>query len=218
MKRQIVLPGSAVGDVSNKMPGRGTFKVGTTIYASRLGIVNDAGKHIDIIPLSGVYNPCSGDIIIGVVKEVLRSAWLVDINAPYPAFLNVENVPWRVEYGETAKYLQAGDVVIVTITSVDETKSIDISMKCRSCRKVEDGLIISVQPSKVARMIGKNSSMLSVLKKYTNCWIFIGQNGRVWVKGDTCNVTLLTEAIRKIETDAHTVGLTQKITDMLGGD
>lgn len=217
MTRKIVLPGTVVGDMKSKKPGRGTFREGDTIYAARLGILNDRGTYVSIIPLSGVYDPQEGDTVIGVVQETLRNAWMVDINAPYPAFLNVENVPWRVESGETAKFIQVDDVIIVTVTGVDESRSIDLSMKCRSCRKVEGGTILDIQPSKVPRVIGKNSSMLSVLKRYTKCWMFVGQNGRIWIKGEEDNVNTLVNAIRIIERESHTVGLTQRITKMLGG-
>ncbi|HEC76644.1 MAG TPA: S1 RNA-binding domain-containing protein [Thermoplasmatales archaeon] len=217
MMRKIVLPGSEVGDAKSKLPGKGTFKEGDKIYASRLGILSEKGRYINVIPLSGVYDPNSGDNVIGVVEEVYRNAWIIDINAPYPAFLSAENVPWKIAYGETLKYLKVGDVIIAMISSVDEARNIDLSMKCKACRKVEDGIIIEIQPSKVPRVIGKNSSMLATLKKYTNCWIFVGQNGRIWIKGEDENVNLLIKAIRKIEDEAHTFGLTERIIKMLGG-
>jgi exosome complex component RRP4 len=219
MTRKIVLPGTPVGDTENenKRPGRGTFKEGTTIYAAVLGIVNDKGKYIDIIPLSGVYDPQQGDTVIAVVQESLRSAWMMDINAPYPAFLNVANAPWRVEMGETAKFLKTGDVVIAQISGVDESRSIDLTMKCKPCRRIEDGIVIDIEPSKVPRVIGKNSSMLNVLKQHTNCWMFVGQNGRVWIKGDDAGISRLIDVIHVIEEESHTAGLTQRITRMLGG-
>ena len=97
MIRKIVLPGSVVGDAKEKLPGRGVFREGDKLYASRLGIVSDKGKYVNIIPLSGVYDPGIGDNVIGVVQETFKNAWLIDINAPYPAFLGVDNVPWRVD-------------------------------------------------------------------------------------------------------------------------
>ncbi|HDN95521.1 MAG TPA: S1 RNA-binding domain-containing protein [Thermoplasmatales archaeon] len=217
MIRKIVLPGTEVGDAKSKLPGKGVFKEGDKIYASRLGILSEKGKYINVIPLSGVYDPNVGDNVIGVIQEVFKNAWIVDINAPYPAFLNLENVPWRVDYGETSKYLKVGDVIIATIAAIDEAKNIDISMKCKACRKIEDGIIIEIQPSKVPRVIGKSGSMLATLKKYTQCWIFVGQNGRIWIKGEDEKVNLLIKAIRKIEKEAHTFGLTQRIIKMLGG-
>jgi len=217
MMRKIVLPGSVVGDAKSKLPGKGVFKEGDKLYSSRLGILSEKGKYVNVIPLSGVYDPNIGDNVIGVVQEAFKNAWIIDINAPYPAFLNLENVPWKIEYGETTKYLKVGDVIIATIANIDEARNIDVSMKCKACRKIDEGIIIEIQPSKVPRVIGKGGSMLATLKKYTNCWIFVGQNGRIWIKGENEKVNLLIKAIRRIEKEAHTVGLTQRIIKMLGG-
>jgi len=217
MMRKIVLPGSVVGDAKSKLPGKGVFKEGDKLYSSRLGILSEKGKYVNVIPLSGVYDPNIGDNVIGVVQEAFKNAWIIDINAPYPAFLNLENVPWKIEYGETTKYLKVGDVIIATIVNIDEARNIDVSMKCKACRKIDEGIIIEIQPSKVPRVIGKGGSMLATLKKYTNCWIFVGQNGRIWIKGEDEKVNLLIKAIRKIEKEAHTFGLTQRIIKMLGG-
>lgn len=217
MMREIVLPGSIVGDAKSKLPGKGTFKEGDKIYSSRLGILEEKGKYVNVIPLSGVYDPNVGDTVIGVVQEVFKNAWIVDINAPYPAFLTMEEVPWKMEYGETYKYLKVGDVIVAIIKLIDEARNIEITMKSKPCRKIEDGIIIEIQPSKIPRVIGKNASMLNILKRYTKCWIFVGQNGRIWIKGEDENVNLLIKALRKIEKEAHTFGLTERIIKMLGG-
>lgn len=217
MMRRIVLPGSEVGNAKSKLPGKGVFKEGDKLYASRLGILEDKGKYVNVIPLAGVYDPNVGDTVIGVIQEVFKNAWIVDINAPYPAILNMEDAPWKMEYGETAKYLKVGDVIVALIKLVDEARNVEVSMKGKPCRKIEDGIIIEVQPSKIPRIIGKNASMLNILKKYTQCWIFVGQNGRIWIKGEDDKVDLLIKAIRKIEKEAHTFGLTERIIKMLGG-
>jgi len=215
--RKIVLPGSLIGDAKSKLPGKGTFKEGNKIYSSRLGILEEKGKYVNVIPLSGVYDPNIGDVVIGIIQEVFKNAWIIDINAPYPALLTMEEAPWKMEYGETSKYLKVGDVIVAIIKLIDEARNIEITMKGKQCRKIEDGIIIEIQPSKVPRVIGKNASMLNILKRYTKCWIFVGQNGRIWIKGNDENVNMLIKALRKIEKEAHTTGLTERIVKMLGG-
>ncbi len=213
-EREIVLPGSVIGDAGESKAGRGTFIEDGKIYAARLGILARRGDYINVIPLSGVYEPNAGDNVIGVVQETMKNMWVVDINAPYPAILTGEESPWRVGYGETERFLKTGDVVVASILRIDEARNIDLTMKCKPCRKVDEGIIIEIQPSKVPRVIGKGGSMLSVIKKYTGCWIFVGQNGRIWLKCDK-NASLAIKAIRTIEREAHTVGLTQRIEKML---
>ena len=55
-----------------------------------------------------------------------------------------------------------------------------------------------------------------MLKEKTGCNIIIGQNGRVWIKGDsTDQEALVTKTIMKIEKESHIDGLTDKIKGML---
>ncbi len=218
MERKIVIPGTLVGTVEKNKPGRGTFKEEGNIYASRLGIVEERSGYLNVIPLSGVYEPVVGDNIVGVIEEVSKTSWLVDINAPYPALLRTDEVPWKIDYGETPQYLRVGDAIVVAISSVNEARNIDVSMRGKPCRKIEDGIIIEIQPSKVPRVIGKNGSMVSLLRQHTGCWIFVGQNGRVWIRGESENISRLVRAIRKIEKEAHTTGLTERISKFLEGE
>ena len=55
--------------------------------------------------------------------------------------------------------------------------------------------------------------MIKILKNLTNTNIFVTQNGRIWLKGeDIAHERLLIDAIRKIENEAHTVGLTDRMS------
>ncbi len=218
MERKIVIPGTLLGKTDGSKQGRGTFREGENIYSSRLGIAEEKSGYVNVIPLSGVYDPVVGDAVIGVIEEASKMSWMVDIMAPYPAMLRVEEVPWRVEFGETSRFLKTGEVVVVNVLSVNEAKNIEVSMRDKHCRKVEDGVIVKIQPSKVPRVIGKNGSMVSLLRQHTGCWIFIGQNGRIWIKGKDDKMTILIDAIKKIEKEAHTTGLTDKISKFLGDE
>ena len=62
-------------------------------------------------------------------------------------------------------------------------------------------------------IIGKNGSMLEVLRRGTNSNFVVGRNGRVWAKGG--NTQLLFKAIKKIEDEAHLSNLTNKMSDFL---
>ena len=89
-------------------------------------------------------------------------------------------------------------------------------MKGPGLRNLRGGRLIKVTPTKVPRIIGKQGSMVSMIKEKTNCRIIVGQNGIVWIEGtDSDNENLATEAILKIEKDAHTEGLTDKIKNFL---
>ncbi|MBS3773348.1 MAG: KH domain-containing protein [Candidatus Thermoplasmatota archaeon] len=213
--RKIVIPGNRIGSLDDSKLGRGAFKEGNDIYSYRLGILDERSGYVNVIPLSGIYDPAEGDTVIGVIDQVSKMNWMVDINAPYPAMLRVEEVPWHVEFGAAAKYLNIGDVIMANVSGVNEIGKIDVSMRGKHYRKVEEGIIIDIQSSKVPRVIGRNGSMVSMLRDKTGCWIFVGQNGRVWIKGDDDKIGLLVEAIRKIEREAHKQGLTDEIATFL---
>jgi exosome complex component RRP4 len=214
-KREIVIPSQLLGDIKNKKAGRGTFVENGKIYAEVLGILNDKSKYINVTPLKGRYDPIEKDFVIGIVEEPMSSSWLVDINAAYPALLHVNEVPWDVDFGETERYLNYGDCIMAKVLQVDQEKKLQITLKDRNLYKIKGGQIINVEPSKVPRIIGKKGSMISLLKKYTKCRIFVGQNGRIWVDGDDDGIKKVSKTIDMIENEALSYGLTNKIEELL---
>jgi exosome complex component RRP4 len=82
--------------------------------------------------------------------------------------------------------------------------------------KITRGQMIEITPTKIPRVIGKQGSMVTMIKQETGCQITIGQNGRILVSGKSPeDERLAVMAIRKIEQEAHTTGLTDRVTEML---
>ena len=217
-KREIVIPSQLLGDAEGNMAGRGTFIENGKIYSEMLGILSKRSNYINVIPLKGRYDAVEGDFVIGIIQEAMASSWLVDINAPYPALLHVNEVPWDVDFGETKKYLNHGDSVMAKILQVNVEKKLQITLKDRNLYKIMGGHITYIEPSKVPRLIGKKGSMISLLKKYTRCRIFVGQNGRIWIDGDEENIAKVIYVIRKIEEESLAFGLTNRIEELLRKD
>ncbi|MCK4903012.1 MAG: RNA-binding protein [Thermoplasmatales archaeon] len=217
-KREIVIPSQLLGDVKNKKAGRGTFVEKGKIYAEVLGILNANSNYINVVPLKGRYDPIENDFVIGIVQEPMASSWLVDINAAYPALLHVNEVPWDVDFGETERYLNHGDSLMAKVLQVDQEKKLQITLNDRNLYKIKGGQIIEVEPSKVPRIIGKKGSMITLLKKYTKCRIFVGQNGRIWIDGDEDDIKKVTDTIKMIEDESLAYGLTNRIEELLKKD
>lgn len=217
-KREIVIPSQLIGDIISNKAGKGTFIESGKIYSSVLGVLNKNNNFLNVTPLKGRYDPAEKDFVIGIVIEAMSSSWLVDINAAYPALLHVNEVPWDVEFGETEKYLNAGDTVMAKVSQVDKEKKLQITLNDRNLYKVKGGQIINVEPSKVPRIIGKKGSMISLLKKYTKSRIFVGQNGRIWLDGDEKGIKKIIETIELIQNEALSYGLTNKIEGILKKD
>ena len=217
-ERKIVLPSQVLGDTKSNRAGRGTFIEDGRIISGKLGILNANSNYINVIPLKGRYEPTVDDFVIGVVEEALSAGWLVDINAPSPAFLHVNEVPWDIEFSDTEKYLNRGDSIMAKVTQIDELKKFQITLKDRNLYKIKGGHIIEVEPSRVPRIIGKKGSMIALIKKYIRCRIFVGQNGKIWVDGDTESIERVLQTIYKIESEAITFGLTNRIEELLKKD
>ena len=217
-KREIAIPSQFLGDIKNSKSGRGTFIEKGKIYSERLGLLSKKSDYITVIPLKGRYDPIEGDFVIGIVEEPLSSSWLVDINAPYPALLHVNEVPWDVDFGETDRYLKRGDSIMAKILEVDLEKKLQITVKDRNLYKIKGGYITNIEPSKVPRLIGRKGSMIALLKKYTRCRIFVGKNGRIWIDGDDDKIAIVLQAISKIESESISYGLTDRIKELLKKD
>jgi exosome complex component RRP4 len=217
-KRRIIIPSQLLGEIKHKKAGRGTFIENGKIYSEILGILDEKSDYINVIPIKGRYDPIENDFVIGIVQEAMPSSWLVDINAAYPALLHVNESPWDIDFGETEKYLNYGDSIMAKVLQVDREKKLQITLKDRNLYKIKGGQVIDVEPSKVPRIIGKKGSMISLLKKYTKCRIFVGQNGRIWIDGNDEDIKKVIGTIKMIEDESLSFGLTNKIEELLKKD
>ncbi|MBU0461405.1 MAG: exosome complex protein Rrp4 [Nanoarchaeota archaeon] len=216
--KDVVVPGEVLATGMEYLPSFGTYRAGNDILASRLGLVNVEGKVIKLVPLSGKYLPKRGDVIIGRVQEILLSGWRMDTNSAYPAVLPLKDASADfIPRGEDlTKYFDIGDYVMAKITNVTSQNLVDITMRGPGLRKLRGGRLITVNPLKVPRIIGKQGSMVTLIKQYTQCRILVGQNGIVWIQGDDPDMELLTvNVIQKIERESHFAGLTDKVKEYL---
>ncbi|MFG1545428.1 MAG: exosome complex RNA-binding protein Rrp4 [Thermoplasmataceae archaeon] len=213
--KQIVMPGDEI-DSSLGKPRNGVYKCGDQLYCSQyFGIVQKSEQFVDIVPFSGPYFPRRGDKVIGKIIEVGPSMWTVDINSPYYTLLHMNDTPWRTNAGNIKKFLGTGDYVYAKVMTVNEIKESWITLKDVGLRKLEGGHIASIQAPKVPRIIGKGGSMVNMIKDATETRIVVGQNGLIWVDGEPENVMAAIEAIKVVEREAHTTGLTDRMQKYL---
>src|SRR3989344_5211507 len=217
--KSIVIPGEMLAEGMDYLPGYGTYRKGDTILSSQLGLVSLKDRFVKVIALTGKYVAREDDLVIGSVYDITMHGWLVNINAPYTAALMLREVPEYVERGaDLTRYYGFGDLIAAKVVKVIKGKGIDLSLKGPGLRKLQNGRVIDVTPSKVPRIIGKQGSMISLIKEKTGCMIVVGQNGKVWIQGkSTEDEVKASEAILKIEHESHTDGLTEKIGALLDG-
>ncbi|MCB9362591.1 KH domain-containing protein [Candidatus Woesearchaeota archaeon] len=217
-EKDIVVPGEVLAVGMDFLPSNGTYRNGDKIMASTVGLVNIKGKVIKLIPLRGKYNPKVGDTVIGKVSDILFSGWKVDIGCTNDAVLPLQEASsdYIQRGADLTMYFDLGDYITCKITNVTSQKLIDISANGPGLRKLGTGRLMNVSCNKVPRIIGKQGSMVNTIKEHTGSKIIVGQNGVVWVKNEDPVKELLTaQAIKMIEDNAHTPGLTDKVTSFL---
>ena len=226
--REIVTPGTLIADPSFNA-GRGAIKTDQGIISLFVGLKEIRGKYVNVVPLHGLYNPQIGDKVIGRIIDKTPVKWLVDVNSKFLATLKPQDAvarsrdrdsrggprsygsfkPQRVDAIET---FTIGDIVICKILSGDRLNEPEVTTLGQDLGKVTNGYIVNIPPPKIPRVIGKKGSMISLIKRHLNCKIFVAQNGRIWFRGKSAEYDrLLLDVLHKIEEEAHTSGLTDRI-------
>ena len=182
-ERKIVIPGEVIVKGSEYLPGDGTQKKNDEIVAVRYGLAEEMDKLVRIIPLSGVYQVRRGNVVIGKVENVTFNGWVIDIDTAENAFLSLMEVPRYVDKNGLNEVMDLGEMVVAKVWNINK-RGIDLSIKSRGLGKIEGGIIIKVNSNKVPRVIGKEGSMIGMIKEETGCNITVGQNGLIWIKGE----------------------------------
>lgn len=210
-ERKIVIPGETIVSGEDYLPGDGTEKRGNNVVALKYGLAEESNKLVKIIPLSGPYIPRRGNVVIGKVELITHNGWVINIGCAENGFLSVMEVPRYVNKDAMDEVMSIGDMAVVKIWSLNG-KGIDLSLKSRGLGRINEGLIFKTNPNKVPRVIGKEGSMIKLIKDETGCNITVGQNGYIWIKGDKIDDELLAKkAIKFIVENSFIEGLTEEV-------
>jgi len=194
MKR-IVIPGELVSDERKRLGGN-VFVANGKIYSKVLGINDSEDEKAGVVPLEGKYFPQMEDVVIGVVSRAIFAGYNININSFVESF-----IPRSVMREE----LKVGDLVSAKVTYVSELREAELGFP----RKMFGGEVVEVTPVRTPRLIGKNGSMLDLLKQGTKCDIIIGKNGRVWARNG--NTTLLRKVVGFINQNSYKSNLTNSV-------
>ncbi len=197
--KHIVVPGELVTEERKKL-GSHVYLHQGRIYADSLGIARVDGDMASVVPLEGKYQAMAGDLVVGVLVSEKFAGYVTDINHFCSAFVLKKELP---------ENLKSGTIVSAKVVYVNEMNEVELEQP----RVFYGGDLITVSPVKIPRIIGKNGSMLEVIKNGTGCSIMVGRNGRIWLKGS--NVPLAVKAIEMIEKQAHLDNLTERVTAFL---
>ena len=214
-KRVLVIPGEIISTNPDMLPGDFVRKEGENLIAMRYGLAEEDGRVVRIIPVSGAFEPRRGNSVLGIVTDITYNGWLIDIDAPYGAFLPVSECKRFIHSNDIEDYAGIGDVVNAKIFSV-KRKGIDLTLKSKGLGVLEGGRLIKINPNKVPRVIGRGGSMINLIKDSTKTRITVGQNGYIWILGENLEGEKKAEdAIMLIAKEATSHGLTDIIEKFL---
>ena len=198
-QKKLVVPGELVTTERKKL-GNHVFVDQGNVYSDVLGFTYPDSDIASVVPLAGNYLPQRGDIVVGVILDQNHAGYHVDIGSVAVSF---------VRRDISRQDVKVGTVLSARVMDVDEMNEADLD----DVRLMFGGSVMQVSPVKIPRIIGKQGSMLHVLKDGTESIIVAGRNGRIWMKNG--NTALAKKAIRKIEEIAHLSNVTQTIETYL---
>jgi exosome complex component RRP4 len=211
MERRVVIPGEVIVKGGDYLPGEGTEKKGDEVISNRYGLAEENNRLVKVIALSGTYQPRRGNVVIGKVENITFNGWVIDLDSPIGAFLPLTEVPRYVDKSGLSEVLDIGDMVVAKIIGVN-ARGIDLTIKSRGLGKIDEGLIVKVNSNKVPRIIGKEGSMINLIKKEAGCNITVGQNGLIWIMGDRVeNELFVKRAILFVADKSFASGLTDEV-------
>ena len=215
-KRRVVVPGEVIVTGEDFLPGEGTRRDGADVLANRFGLAEEAGRVVKVIAITGAFIPRKNNVIIGRVTNITMNGWLVDIDAATSGFIPIDESPRFINKSEMDQFLAIGDVISAKIWSMTN-RGVDLTLKGKGLGKLEGGFIFHVIPNRVPRIIGREGSMIMLIKDKTGCEITVGQNGWVWIAGSTIDAQILARrAIDFVAENFYLEGLTEKVEIWFG--
>jgi exosome complex component RRP4 len=195
--QEIVYPGDLIADTQIRAPN--VYVENGKSYSMVLGFKDSSGS--GIIPFEGGWVPKIEETVIGIISSERNNVYEVDLGSHHRAL---------IIGGKYERFsFQIGDVVEATVKDIEDGRTIILSYP----NALKEGTVISIKPSKIPRLIGKNNTMINQISQGTSSKISVGMNGMVWIRDG--NVALATAAILRVEEEAHVPGLTGRIKEMV---
>ena len=209
----IVLPGDVIAE-GNYRINEGVSKIDDKYVSLYLGMLRiKKGNNLSVIPFKHIYIPQVGDIVVGKVRDVGVTSWLIDINSPYPAVLQLSEAlsrPIDVTKVDLRQYLDIGDVIVAKVIEFDYLRDPMLTIKESRLGRVTEGLLLEFQPFLVYKVLESRLRLIEDVKSKLKCDIIVGKNGRVVVMGAKSKLLRVVDVLTMIFED-FSAGSTERI-------
>lgn len=217
VERKYVIPGDVVieGDYNATS---NVIKRNNKIISTRIGMAEIGYNGVRVIPLNGTYIPRIDDTVIGRIADMNAFVWEVDINSYFFGILTGSSVfgkGFSSSRNSMSEQFKKGECIIARIFEFDRTRDPLLSISGPGLGKIKEGKIVSITSSKIPRVIGKKGAMIKLIEQNTGCFMTIGQNGYILLKGSDEGVTKAENAIELINKQAHLSDLNDRVISLI---
>ena len=217
-QNQFVIPGDIIVTGSYTL-AQNVVLDGDKVMSTAIGFYEIEDNQVNVIPLTGLYNPKIDDFVIGKVKSHSSLSWEVDINSYYASMLPASDIFGRnylPSKDDLSLKLNVGDIVAARIVNAGGTRDPLISIAGQNLGKIDSGELIKISPAKIPRLIGKHGSMIQTIEAATNATVTIGQNGLIVLKCDnSAGLKKAIASIKMMDKALHDTNLMEKVQNLL---
>ena len=217
-QNQFVIPGDIIVTGSYTL-AQNVVLDGDKVMSTAIGFYEIEDNQVNVIPLTGLYNPKIDDFVIGKVISHSSLSWEVDINSYYASMLPASDIFGRnylPSKDDLSLKLNVGDIVAARIVNAGGTRDPLISIAGQNLGKIDSGELIKISPTKIPRLIGKHGSMIQTIEAATNAAVTIGQNGLIVLKCDnSAGLKKAIASIKMMDKALHDTNLMEKVQNLL---
>lgn len=186
---RIVLPGDIVEEnTAGIMCGNGVMVRDGMIIATVRGFVTKISQLLTITPMTSIYTPNVGDIVVGRISQVQQQRWRVQIGCAVLADLRLSSVDLAddrtmrrrttADERNMRQYYDVGELVCAEVQQVMSDGGISLHTRPQYPRRLDNGVIVDV-PSRLIKRVPLHITTVEV--KNSKFTIIYGMNGTIWI-------------------------------------
>lgn len=187
MEGKLVLPGEIISQSSEGlMAGTGVTIRDRKIISTVRGIVKRFSQYISVEPITSIYYPHVGDIVVGRISQVLKQRWKVQIGCSVSADLRLSSIylpndelrrRTTTDERNMRNYFDVGDLLCAEVQQVKDG-IIFLHTRQQHPKRLDNGIIIEV-PARLIQRVQSHISTIEIEAFQFNT--IFGLNGSIWL-------------------------------------